>query len=151
MWMLTNENICWSMPSLLVPPIWLLKFAGWIKKLSYFVRMADPQVWSAEDQRTWCRHCWCMNPSRSTTHRDAWRLGRCGNGFAASWSCFLPLNLRFVKGRSRPCVGLETWIFRSNSGGLLEIIWACAKLGPDIPMKIIMKQWPAPVEKRPMA
>ena len=68
-----------------------------------------------------------------------------------SWSCFLPLDLRFVKGRRRPCVGLETWIFRSNSGGLLEIIWACAKLGPDIPMKIIMKQWPAPVEKRPMA
>ena len=30
-------------------------------------------------------------------------------------------------------------------------IRACAKLGPDIPMKIIMKQWPAPVEKRPMA
>ena len=95
----------------------------------------------------------CMNPSRSTTHRDtAWRLGRiCGNGFAASWSCFLSLNLCFVKGRRRPCVGLETWIFRNNSGGLLEIIWACAKLGPDIPMKIIMKQWPAPVVKRPMA
>ena len=39
-----------------------------------------------------------------------------------SWSCFLSLNLRFVKGRSRPCVGLETWIFRSNSGRLLVIL-----------------------------
>ena len=39
-----------------------------------------------------------------------------------SWSCFLSSDLRFVKGRRRPCVGLETWIFRSNSGGLLVIL-----------------------------
>ena len=66
----------------------------------------------------------CMNPSRSTTHRDtAWRLGRiCRNGLAASWSCFLPLNLRFVKGRRRTCVGLETCIFCYKSAGLLVIL-----------------------------
>ena len=37
-----------------------------------------------------------------------------------------------MKGRRRPCVGLETWIFRSNSGGLLEIMGMC-QAGPRYP------------------
>ena len=97
MWMLANGHICWSIPShfpnLVAEAPYIL--AGWIQKLPYFTRRANSQVWSAEVRRTSCCHCWwCMNLSSSTTHCAAtWRQGRiCGNGFAASWSCFLWLS-----------------------------------------------------------
>ena len=77
---------CWSP----LYPCWLNP-----KIALFHTRRANSQVWSAEVWRTSCCHCWwCMNLSSSTTHCAAtWRQGRiCGNGFAASWSCFLWLS-----------------------------------------------------------